>query len=295
MRSALAEPPFAPVLSRFPSKPAGDPRPALAGAIPGLVHEARRALARDPADAQGLHRLRVALKRMRSLWRLAYSLRPGPGPRRARASLGRAARRLAPARNREVAECLLREFLMIETPSRRPLPPPRGATEQAGDLVEASVLEFLAFPLPREGPKPWKDALAKAYRRARARMPDSKSAGDEAFHAWRKTVKDLLYGLEAWPDRRRDRFQRLLAKLEVLQQGLGRSHDLSMAEAILDASSGEKEQKAGDGWPSSRKERRHALRRIEAEKKSWKGKCLRYGKKLFGEPAAKFRNRFLNP
>jgi CHAD domain-containing protein len=280
MRSALAEPPFAPVLPRFPSKTTGDPRPALAGAIPGLVHEARRALALDPADAQGLHRLRVALKRMRSLWRLAYSLRPGPKPRRARAILGRAASRLAPARNREVAESLLREFLTIETPSRRPLPPPRGAAERAGDLVEASVLEFLAFPLPREGPRPWKDALAKAYRRARARMPDSKSARDEAFHAWRKTVKDLLYCLEAWPEPRRKRFQRLLAKLEVLQQGLGRAHDLYIAEASLEPASGNKE-------------RKHALRRIEAEKKSWKGKCLRYGEKLFAEPAAKFRKRFL--
>lgn len=277
---------------------AGDPRPALAGAIPDLVGQARRDLARDPADPRGLHLLRIALKRMRSLWRLAMAFHSGDEPRIARARLGRAARRLAAARNREVTAGLLREFLGTGSLSPGASPrahPPRAAAGQAAGLLEASLSAFLAFQPRRGGSRPWRHALAKAYRRARARMPGSESDGDEAFHAWRKAVKDLLYGLEGWPGPRRKRLQGLLAKLEALQQGLGRAQDLSLAEAGLEELSGKEERKAGKGRSSPRKERKRALRRMAAEKENRKAGCLRSGKKLFAKPAGEFRERYLDP
>ena len=279
--------------------PPEDPRPALIRALPGSMSEARNRLARNPGDEAGLHRLRVSLKRMRSLWRLSRPLHAGNEPDRERQSLGKSAQKLSAARNRHVILGLLAELLEAgkpDSPAGPNLrPETQGAATGALGILEVSLLKFLSFPLLQEGEGPWGKSLIQAYRRARNRMPASADEEDEAFHRWRKAVKDLLYALESWPGKSRKRRSRWIGKLDLLQDRLGKTHDFSVLESILTGSASKRRSNA----PLSRREipqgkaRKQALLRAAREKRNWKRKGLAFGRKLFEPPPRKFRHRLL--
>lgn len=280
------------------SSPTRDPRSALIRHLPGLLDRSGKALARDPADAKGLHKLRVALKRMRSLWRLGRALFPDSVSRREVSSLRQAARRLAGVRNRQVMDGLFRDLLggsiPVATPSRKPALPNKGMAE-ARRVLGDSLRLFLSLRPEEDGLDPWKDAIQRAWRRARDLMPSGPGEADEAFHAWRKAVKHLVHGLDSWPGTSLRRRRKLAGKLDLLQERLGLAHDYSLCEAALnDRLEGRRPKapipKAPDAAPKALKQ---ALQSAAAEKKRWKRKCLGNGRRIFRMAPSRFRKRLL--
>jgi len=284
-----------------------DPRPALTSVLPDLWGDVPRKEAGDTDDAERIHRLRVAIKRLRSAWRLSRRILLAGAADAERARLKSAAHALGSVREAQVVRGLLDAMLGHGRSSAvQPAVPRDGSASKveksaldAHQCLRSSVRKFLALAPAQAGQAPWIEALTKTYARARKRMPSSAGSKDAAFHAWRKAVKDLMYPLGAWPGLPVKRRNGMVQKLDQLQDRLGRAHDYAVLEATL-----ERHPERGAAETPSQiipvgslrgKTLRKALRKAAAEKRSWKKKCLAKGRKLFEISPKKFRNKVLNP
>ena len=141
----------------------------------------------DPADAEALHDLRVALRRLRSTLRALAPL-TGPMPARALRRLRKAARRTGPARDLEVFEAWLGE-------AGERLPAPwRGAHDWLGERVARRKAEALAevhagaVPRVRRAVASLSHRLTGPERPARTAAP----AAGGAPHAFGPALAGLL-------------------------------------------------------------------------------------------------------
>ena len=204
----------------------------------------------DPVGA--VHNARKAIKKERSLLRLARGAMSDKQRQCANAALRQVARRLSDARDADVmiaATAQLSEQFAGQLPARafeavgahlearRSAEPARGN----GPVVGADALEELAgvrgsldWRLRPGGWKALRSGLVRSYRRGRDAFGVAQPSGETAdLHAWRKRVKDLWY------------HERLLAptcgptvrahakELGRLADLLGEDHDLAVLRDAL--------------------------------------------------------------
>lgn len=233
-------------------------------------------IARAGLEIEGVHQLRVALRRLRSLLKV---FRPITGCEQGRAldgALREVLRLLGPARDWDVflagigadlARVLpddLRLHALLEAAEAK-----RQAAYQAlagaldGPGWRATLLAGMAFLLE----KPWRmgaeaerlgwlDApprefaarvLDKRWRRLREAGAEIENLSPEALHELRLDAKRLRYAAEVFvpvfPQKAARRFQR---RLTALQEELGRSNDATVGRGLVQGLTGEKDE--GRAW-----------------------------------------------
>src|SRR5260221_5513843 len=183
-------------------------------------------------EGEYIHHVRTTIKRLRALLRL---IRPAVGEllfNQESARLRKAGRRLAVARDAEVARETLKTLSVAGEPEKKAVAAAlaglESKTQPGTDIVEAlrevkADLEQTKRNLQRlqlvNGEWEVVEAgLQDVYRQSRKRMNAAlQDGGDEAFHKWRIRVKNLFYELEllepVWP-KRMDKMTFRLGKLK---------------------------------------------------------------------------------
>jgi len=207
------------------------PGSSLRSALRQLLRAAARAVDRfDDNPAEQAHFLRTRVKRLQSLCRLA------PGGRAWREMFLPPCRDLkdlfAETRDATIVQGLADKYAPGEAHHLRTAMPP--------DLVKARHLVDLASGLLGDYPDwvtiEWQDIADRAvgtYRAAREGWKEARrrNAPDEAFHAWRRRVKRLLYQCEYLGGRAR--LVRFTQRVDRLGETLGDIQDVCMAEVWL--------------------------------------------------------------
>ena len=233
-------------------------------------------VARAGLDIEGVHQLRVALRRLRSVLRVFRPITDGPASRALDASLKDLLALLGPARDWDV-------FLAgIGAEMARLLPDDRRmrALLRAAEAARQTAYQTLAMALDGANwrilllsgigfllAKPWRvegDAarlgklhapphefaqlvLEKRWRRLREAGAEIASLPPEALHELRLDAKRLRYAAEVFapvfPRKAARRFQRRLA---ALQEELGRSNDAAVARVLMRPL--EREKDPGRAW-----------------------------------------------
>jgi CHAD domain-containing protein len=210
------------------------------------VERAEAESLRQPPDRdEAIHEARLAIKRLRALWRLVRPQVGIPLASRENANLREAARKLGGVRDERVVADTLALLLRrtrgahARAQADRLLALVRADARKARELREDGPDEALRVAgasaavmavLPWEG---WDWAsvspgLSRTYRRC-VRLMHGCAARREnaAFHEWRKRVKDLQYQLEfatfTWND-----LKSVQRRVRELGQLLGEIHDLAV-------------------------------------------------------------------
>lgn len=222
---------------------------ALARAI---LAEARAALTdRKRSDAVVIHDFRRAMKRWRALLRLLEPLL-GPPARAARLAARDLAREVAEARDVQSALDAVQDLgdNLAEAKSARCLKPVAKRLKAHRLMLEKAHLDaarrrrFLQaldaaenfvrrWPAAKLGFMEVLDRLARAYRRARRKIPAHWSrAAAEDLHALRQRVVDLRYQMELvqplWPRLVRA----FMREAQSLREALGAHQDLAVLAAL---------------------------------------------------------------
>jgi hypothetical protein len=204
---------------------------ALRAALRQLLRQARRAMEKFPQDPAGqAHFLRTRVKRLQSLCRLVPRGKVWQekflGPCRELKDL------FAETRDATIVQGLADKYAPGEAHHLRAALPP--------DLVEARRLAETAVDFLADYPYwitiEWKEISDRAvdtYRAARAgwKKAGRGNAPDEAFHAWRRRVKRLLYQCEYLGGRAR--LVRFTRRVDRLGEVLGDVQDVCLAEMWL--------------------------------------------------------------
>jgi CHAD domain-containing protein len=205
----------------------------------------------DPAKA--IHAARKAIKKERSLLRLARGAMPREQRRRENAALRQAARTLSAARDAEVMTASVSQLserfagqlpatafdaIRAEFEARRSAHPGGGSAsdvaERASRALSAVHSRVDDWQLRKGGRRALESGLLRSYRRGRQALTRARAGGEmDELHAWRKRVKDLWYQ------------ERLLApvcgptvrghakELDRLADLLGDDHDLALLRREL--------------------------------------------------------------
>ncbi|HYO47710.1 MAG TPA: CHAD domain-containing protein [Gemmatimonadota bacterium] len=211
------------------------------------IHRARGALLSEGDPEAEVLEARKSLKKVRAILRLS---RVPLGKRRFRSQNRRyrdLARRLAEQRAGAVGFKTLEGLaqgmdgsapLPVLRASRRRLATRRRRHDDAAVRAEVAKALTGAAPgleaLPLEGFEAVRLGLARTYRKGRKQMRRAREAPSaEAFHEWRKRVKDLWYQVRffgrAWPQA----LGSLADELHHLSDHLGSGHDLDVLESAL--------------------------------------------------------------
>lgn len=205
--------------------------------------QARVALLSQVVPEAGVLEARKSFKKVRAILRLS---RGALGKRRFRSENVRfrdLGRRLAPQR---AAAARFETLSRLETdgapPDRVLLAARRRLATRRRRHDDAAVRAEVAWALTAEGLgleaveefAAVRSGLARTYRRGCERMRIAIEAPSaEAFHEWRKRVKDLWYQVRllrnAWPET----LDSLADELHRLSRHLGAAHDLDLLEAAL--------------------------------------------------------------
>jgi len=202
----------------------------------------------EQEEGEYIHHVRTAIKRLRALLRL---IRPVVGEQffnRENARLRKAGRRLAVARDAEVASETLKTLSVAGEPEKKAVAAAlaglESKTQPGTDIGEAlrevkAALEQTKRNLQRlqlvNGEWEVVEAgLQDVYRQSRKRMNTAlQDGGDEAFHKWRIRVKNLFYELEllepVWPKG----MDKMTSRLAKLQDKIGLDHDIAVLKALL--------------------------------------------------------------
>ena len=274
----------------------------LAGAYIQEVLAIREGGSYDPEEL--IHVFRITLKRQRAFWRLLSPVIPHEVFRRENARLRFAKRRLAAGRDEAAALKTMRKItlnarggkavdfsLKALSVLRRRMLRSRNreqallAFTQVQSDLKTTLKRFEALsPTPR-GMRLFEPGLAIAYRKARQTARITTNSGEEKFHHWRKRVKDLWYQLAAmhsiWPGLP---LEKLLYRLDVLQELLGDEHDLALLKDALNRMPGR------FGGSNSVKP---VIKTIDFELVSKRSKAVRLGKKILGQKPGVFVNKML--
>ncbi|MFC6671276.1 CHAD domain-containing protein [Marinobacterium aestuariivivens] len=242
---------------------------------------------------EGIHQLRVGMKRMRALLHLIRDALAETEFEAAQARCKALADDYAGARDASVGRIVLEELLQgchepeqrerLRNSFQRSLgavagePPPLC---EAVTRLKQMRRELKRWPLSNLGLKPLGSRLEKQYRKA-ARF-DRQVRADRAMalmHEWRKVVKRLLYQLELV----QGDDKKLLRRLRRLGSLLGDLHDLDMLELQV-------ESHVDLFWLD---DRQTLLRLLRQQRENLRSRALRLGDKLFVEDPKSFvRGRF---
>jgi CHAD domain-containing protein len=199
-------------------------------------------------EGEYVHNVRTTIKRLRALLRL---IRPVVGEtffNRENARLRKAGRRLAVARDAEVARETLKTLPVLGDPEKQAvaaalagLESKDGARTDTGDALneirkdlEQTRHNLQQLQLVNGEWEVVEPGLEDVYRQSRKRMDRAlQDGGDEAFHKWRIRVKNLLYELEllepVWPKR----MDKMTSRLSKLQDKIGCDHDIAVLKGLL--------------------------------------------------------------
>ena len=200
-------------------------------------------------EGEYVHNVRTTIKRLRALLRL---IRPVVGEtffNRENARLRKAGRRLAVARDAEVASETLKTLPVSGDPEKKQavaaalagLESKDGARTDIGDALneirkdlEQTKRNLQQLQLVNGEWEVVETGLQDVYRQSRKRMDRAlQDGGDEAFHKWRIRVKNLLYELEllepVWPKQ----MDKMTSRLSKLQDKIGCDHDIAVLKGLL--------------------------------------------------------------
>jgi CHAD domain-containing protein len=201
-----------------------------------------------------LHQVRVIIKRLRALLRLARPVISETFCDRENRRLKDIADRLAFFRDTTVSRQTLanlaksvadkrreRAFDLVLTrfvdhgpdPSRFRIRRER-ALKHAADSLAESKRSFENMLVPTEDWQALGPGLEKVYGRARTRMLRALTyQTPESFHEWRKQVKYLYYQLQMLGPISPKRLKAMVGRLRKLEDRLGEDHDLAVLERLL--------------------------------------------------------------
>lgn len=204
--------------------------------------------------AEDLHQVRITLKRLRALLRLARPVISKAFYAREKNRLKAMAERLAFFRDSMVSRqalvtlagsftgersqtafnrVLARFVEQGADRSRFQARREQALRHTAADLLDAKQ-SFENMLIPAEDWKALGTGLQKVYGRARNQMLSVLSAQtSEAFHDWRKQVKYLYYQLQMLGSISPKRLESMVRKLGTLEDRLGFDHDLAVLERLL--------------------------------------------------------------
>ncbi len=248
----------------------------------------------EQEEGEYIHHVRTAIKRLRALLRL---IRPVVGEQffnRENARLRKAGRRLAVARDAEVAGETLKTLSVAGEPEKKAVAAALAGLEsktQPGiDIGEAlrevkADLEQTKRNLQRlqlvKGEWEVVEAgLQDVYRQSRKRMNTAlQDGGDEAFHKWRIRVKNLFYELEllepVWPKR----MDKMTSRLAKLQDKIGLDHDIAVLKALL--------RKTPETFGGTEAVGR-IIRRLDGESRKLRHAAEPLGEKIFAKKPRRF-------
>jgi CHAD domain-containing protein len=253
-------------------------------------------LARDPAEGEELiHQLRTGIKRLRAGWRLLRPALPAAVYRRENQRLRKAAHDLTAARERDVLAKTLGKLAE------------RGGSEKASRFFPAALEAFRTrHPADgRSGEKAWhaalpvfsdslrtmeeldlgrwgwgalEPALGQSYRKARKAYRKADPDLNDSFHEWRKRAKDLWYPLQAMTGEVAAA-EKIVKRLDALQDVLGDAHDLAVLEERMSQRPGDFGDAGSIPWMG---------KRVRAEIRKLRKKSRRQGRKIFKRRPGKF-------
>jgi CHAD domain-containing protein len=199
-------------------------------------------------ESEYVHSVRTKIKRLRALLRL---IRPAVGElffNQENARLRNAGRRLAVARDAEVARETLKTLSVEGEPEKQAvaaalagLESKNGTRTDISDALneirkdlEQTKRNLQQLQLVNSEWEVVAPGLRDVYRQSRERMDRAlHDGGDEAFHKWRIRVKNLFYELEllepVWPKR----MDKMTARLSKLQDKIGCDHDIAVLKGLL--------------------------------------------------------------
>lgn len=297
---------------------APEPGPVLRDRLHELAQRVRRAdrAVRDD-DPEGVHDLRVAMRRTRSLLRTFRPLlEPDavPGTERMRAELRWAAGELSGVRDLEVAQGRLVKA------GERAGPLPESVTarleqhrEQADTAAQRQVVGLLASDRYARmldeleslaGRLEWdqvtddaaRERLRKDWRRMRRQAraaEESRQADDRelALHEVRKAAKRARYAAEALAPAFGDRAQRMAGVAERVQETLGDHRDTLLTRALLHRLADERDER--DERHAAAGEHVFALGRLDAFEQAAGDEALREYDEARAEMDRKRHRRWL--
>ena len=204
--------------------------------------------------SEDLHQVRVTIKRLRALLRLARPVISETFCARENRRLKALADRLAFFRDTTVARQTLAtlargvaddrseaafDLVLARFVEHSPEPGRfRIRREEALRHASAALLEakqsFENMLIPAEDWEALSPGLQKVYGRARNRMLRALTyQTPEAFHEWRKQVKYLYYQLQMLGSISPTRLETMVRRLRKLEDSLGEDHDLAVLERLL--------------------------------------------------------------
>jgi CHAD domain-containing protein len=251
----------------------------------------------EVAEGEYIHHVRTTIKRLRALLRL---IRPVVGEtffNRENDRLRKAGKRLAIARDAEVARETLKNLSVSGKPEKEAVAAALAGLE--GKAESGTNLEK-ALSFTKEDLKETKrnlqelrsingewavvgTGLQDVYRQSRKRMNTAlEDRGDEAFHKWRIRVKNLFYELEllepVWPKR----MEKMTARLSKLQDKIGLDHDIAVLKAFL--------RKTPEKFGGSEAVDR-VIRRLEEKSQKLRGAAEPLGEKIFAQKPRRFARK----
>lgn len=250
--------------------------------------------------AEDLHQVRVTLKRLRALLRLARPVISeafyGRENRRLKAAADRLAffrdtavsrrtlatlaRRVTDKQGAKALDLVLSRFVdHSPDPNRFRVRRESALRHAAASLVEAKQ-SFESMLIPAEEWQALGPGLQKVYGQARNRMLRALTyQTPETFHDWRKQVKYLYYQLQMLEPISPRRLESMVSRLRELEDRLGEDHDLAVLERILCRG---REQYGG------RRPVERVIGCLVRQSKKLRKETASMGKAIFGEKPRKF-------
>jgi CHAD domain-containing protein len=251
----------------------------------------------DPVEA--VHDARKALKKERSLLRLARgTFKPG-ARRRLNASLRDAGQRLSDARDAEVmieavedlssryaGQLPVASFEALKQHLEERAATARGSLAVAGEVAEE--LKSLRsgvdeWPLRRDGWAAFAGGLERCYRRGRhGYRLATREPTTENLHEWRKRVKDLWYHVRLLEPLSPGTLQGYAEEAHELSDLLGDDHDLAVLRETLVADA---------GAVASIPDLDSLLALIEQRQQQLQAEAMQVGARVYAEKPKAFRRR----
>jgi CHAD domain-containing protein len=262
------------------------------------IGELSEGISRDPGGA--VHSARKAIKKERSLLRLARGAMSPKQRRRENAALRDAARRLSDARDGDVmidtVEKLSAHFAG-QLPAttfqaiRQELEEERDTQRRqlVGSALDADAVQELGavrlrvddWRLRRDGWKALDSGLTRSYRRGRKALSRARSDRSlETLHDWRKRVKDLWYHERLLTDVCGPMVHGRAEEAHRLSDLLGDDHDLGVLRQNLNS-----------GSASAPVDLDAVIKLIDHRRDELQTEAINIGRRIYGESPKSFRRR----
>lgn len=223
-------------------------------------------LAKNPGEQvnDGIHKIRVATKKLRAIWYLLRSGRTRTLAKRAITRLRNAARMLAAQRDRTVVREVLADLSAGPIGLADPLPEADRERTRLVDLLQTEHETWLEFdPDWSRKTRVFKN-LRGTYRHARrsGKSATQNSSDYELRHEWRKWVKYLYYQLAVLEQCGLAGQRKVIDRLDQLGEALGNEHNLYVLRQRMNLQKIPKKDPVFDGLNQDLKKYRRQTKRL---------------------------------